>query len=317
MIWIGRGFPTLNSINTQIDTQTRVENAVQQCVNELRDARVTLYTIDPAGVQLSNNYNTWGPDSLAPDPFGGNYEFDKLAKATGGRSLYGRNDVDMEIGTAIRDGSSTYSVSYRPTSVVENPQKFRKIVVTVDRPGVKVYTREGYYLQRRPSQVNPVNPSRRLVADLLSADTSTMNYDGVTLRLENSAAKPDDYIIHVDPRSLAWSPATETESRHAEVVLMVSTYDKKGKELKRNAQILTFSAPKSVQPTGPIERGIGVPYTLPPEPKAVRVRFTVRVSSSGRIGTVDAVPGQLIVASAAAPEQPGAALNMPASPPRP
>jgi VWFA-related protein len=306
MIWIGRGFPSLNFVNMQVDTQNRVENAVQQCVNELRDARVTLYTIDPAGVQVNNTYNTWGPDSFAADPFGGNYEFDRLAHATGGRTLYGRNDVDMEIGTAIRDGSSAYTLSYRPTSAVENPQKFRKIVVTVDRPGVKVYTREGYYLQRRPSQVNPVNPSRRLVADLISADTSTMNYDGVPLRLENTAAKPGDYIIHVDPRSLTWSPATDTEPRHTEVVLMVSTYDKKGKEIKRTAQVMKFSAPKTEPPTGRIERGLGVPFTLPPDPKAVRVRFTVRVSASGRIGTADAVPGQPIVASATPPPQPGA-----------
>ncbi len=316
MIWIGRGFPSLSFVNMQVDTQNRVENAVQDCVNRLRDARVTLYTIDPAGVQVNNTYNTWGSDATAVDPFGGNYEFDKLAHATGGRTLYGRNDVDMEIGTAIRDGSSAYSLSYRPTTAVDNPQKFRKIVVTVDRPGVKVYTREGYYLQRRPAQVNPDNPSGRLIADLISADTSTMNYDGVALRLENSAAKPDDYVIHVDPRSLSWSPATETDPRRTEIVLMVSTYDKKGKEIKRTAQVMKFAAPRTEPPTGRIDRGIGVPYTLPPDPKAVRVRFTVRVSASGRIGTADAVPGQPIVASATSPPPPDAVPNPPAPQPQ-
>jgi hypothetical protein len=69
---------------------------------------------------------------------------------------------------------------------------------------------------------------------------------------------------------------------------------------------MKFSAPKTEPPTGRIERGLGVPFTLPPDPKAVRVRFTVRVSASGRIGTADAVPGQPIVASATPPPQPGA-----------
>ena len=298
MIWVGRGFPALNFANLQIDSANRVENAVQECVNVLRDARVTLYTIDPAGLQVNNTY---GPAAEFNDPFGGNYQFNQLAKATGGRTLYGRNDVDVEIGTAIRDGSSAYTLTYRPSSQVTNPQKFRKIVVTVERPGVKIYTREGYYLQRGPGRVNPVNPSRRLVADLLSADTSTMVYDGVAVTIENTAEKPDEYLVHVPARALAWTYATDTEPRHAEVILMVSTYDKKGKEVKREAKIVKATAPATVPPTGRIERAVTMAYKLERDPKVVRVRFTVRVTASGRIGTADAVPGQVVVASTAAP----------------
>ena len=36
MIWIGRGFPALNFANLQVDASSRVDNAVQQCVNALR-----------------------------------------------------------------------------------------------------------------------------------------------------------------------------------------------------------------------------------------------------------------------------------------
>ncbi len=112
MIWIGRGFPSLNFANQPIDTATRVDTAVQDCVNVLRDARITLYTIDPAGVMIDPG--EYGPGGAFNDPFGGNYQFNRLAKATGGRTLYGRNDVDAEIGTAIQDGSSFYTLSYRP-----------------------------------------------------------------------------------------------------------------------------------------------------------------------------------------------------------
>jgi len=57
MIWIGRGFPTARFDKWPIDTENRINNAVQDCVNVLRDARVTLYTIDPAGIQVgTGNY---------------------------------------------------------------------------------------------------------------------------------------------------------------------------------------------------------------------------------------------------------------------
>jgi VWFA-related protein len=70
MIWIGRGFPA-RPVGVSLDTDIRVENAVQECVNVLRDARVTLYTIDPAGLQV--NPMEYGAAAAFDDPFGGNY----------------------------------------------------------------------------------------------------------------------------------------------------------------------------------------------------------------------------------------------------
>jgi len=285
MIWIGRGFPNLNMANFPVDTEQRVNNAVQDCVNVLRDARITLYTIDPAGLKVDQQ--AYGSDAAFTDPFGGNYQFAKLATATGGRALYGRNDVDAQIGTAIRDGASFYTLTYRPTDDSQNPQKFRRIKVTVDRPGLTVTTREGYYLQYGPDRVNPVNPSKRLIADLLSADSSTMVYDGAPVTVRRSADNPETFSIHVDAKGLAWSYATDTEPRHAEVILVASTFDKKNKELKRDAKVIRASATGDVPPTGRLERSLEIHYSLAPDPKATRVRFVVRVAATGRIGTAD------------------------------
>lgn len=289
MIWIGRGFPALNFANLQVDAYTRVENAVQQCVNELRDARVTLYSVDPAGLQVNNTY---GSDAEFTDPFGGNYQFNRLAKATGGRALYGRNDVDAEIGTGVRDGSSFYTLTYRPTNSSLDPQKFRKIQVTLNRSGLTATTREGYYIQMPPARVNPQNPSRRLTFDLANAETSNMTYDGVPLTLTASPADPDSFTIHIDARGLAWTYATDTEPRHADVIVMATTFDKKGKELKRIARSVKVNASADVPPTGRLERALNIVFKLDHDPKATRARFVVRVTASGRIGTADAPLGQ-------------------------
>jgi VWFA-related protein len=285
MIWIGRGFPNLNLANFPLDTANRVDNAVQDCVNVLRDARVTLYTIDPAGLQVDPQ--KYGSDAEFTDPFGGNYQFAKLATATGGRAIYGRNDVDAQIGTAIRDGASFYTLTYRPSNDVQNPQKFRKIKVTVDRPGLTVTTREGYYLQYGPGIVDPVKPSQRLVADLLSAESSTMVYDGVPITLTRVPGDPNNFIIHVSGQGLFWTNATDTEPRHAEVIVMSATFDKKGKEIKRDAKSIRVNASGDTPPTGRLDRSIDFKYKLAPEPKATRARFIIRVTASGRIGTAD------------------------------
>jgi VWFA-related protein len=290
MIWIGRGFPPMRFLNVSIDTENRINNAVQDCVNVLRDARVTLYTIDPAGVMV--NPSVYGGGPIASDPFGGNYEFNRMAKATGGRTLYGKNDVDAEIQTAIQDGASFYTLTYRPSNSSPDPQKFRKIKVTVNRPGLSVLTREGYYLQYGPGRVNPENPSRRLVTDLVAADSSNMVYDGIPILIRPSATDPEAFSVHVDGSGLAWSSATDSEPRRTEVILVVSTFDKKGNELKRDAHVVKVNAPPTVPPTGRLHRNLDLPCKIAHNPKAVRVRFTVRSTATGRIGTADFTLGQ-------------------------
>ena len=297
MIWIGRGFPPLHFANVTIDGQNRINNSVQRCVNMLRDARITLYTVDPAGLMV--NPAEYGNAAAFNDPFGGNYQFNKLATATGGKALYGRNDVDAEIGTEVRDGSNFYTLTYRPANTSLAPQKFRRIEVTVNRPGLTATTREGYYLQQGPGVVNPEKPSRRLAADLYNAESSTMAYDGVPLTLTPSTTDPDAFLIHVEARGLSWSVATDTEPRKADVIVMATTFDKKGKELKRIAREIKVAAPADSPPTGRLERPLTFNFKLDHDPKAVRARFVIRVTASGRIGTADATLGQPLPTPAA------------------
>ncbi len=291
MIWIGRGFPTLNMANFPVDGRQRLENVVQETVNKLRDARVTLYTIDPAGVQ-TNPYD-YGQAAGEFDPFGGDYQFNRLARATGGRTFYGRNDVDAEIDTSLRDGASFYTLVYRPESgAVLDRNKFRKISVTFDDPNLHAVTRLGYYPQRGPGRVDGEHPSRRLAFELGAADSSNMVYDGVPLTLTPDPADSDKFTVHVESKGLNWTAATDTEPRHAEVVLMATSFDKKNKEVQHLAKIIKVNAPPTVAPTGRLERAIDFHITLPHDPAAVRARFTIRVSSTGKIGTADAALAQ-------------------------
>ncbi|MGI4756265.1 MAG: VWA domain-containing protein [Janthinobacterium lividum] len=287
MIWIGRGFPPFNFANAPVDAATRVESYVQQCVNELRDARVTLYTVDPAGLTVTPG-GGYGAAAAFNDPFGGDYQFSKLALATGGKTFYGRNDVDAEIGTGVRDGASFYSLTYRPDTASVDPKKFRRIKITLSRPDLVATTREGYYVQRGPAHVDAQNPSRRLAFELMAADSSNMTYDGVPLTLTADPTNPDSFTIHVDGRGLVWAAATDTTPRHADVVVVASIFDKKNKELKQISRLIRAPATGDVAPTGPLKRDLNIHFLLDHDPKAVRARFVVRVSATGRIGTADA-----------------------------
>jgi len=290
MIWVGRGFPTLNLSKLAVDDQSRINSAVQQTVDQLRDARVTLYTIDPAGVMVdASKYDEGSPGdyqgSLAP--FGGSPDFGAIASATGGRNLYGRNDVDREIGTSIRDGSSFYSFSYRPTNSSTNVMKFRRIKVVVDRPGLTVVTRQGYYPDFSAPRLSKEGVAgKTMTREMFGAATSNMVYDGVSFAVRRSPTDAKSFQFHVDGQGLIWS-AGIGKPRSSRLILLITYYDKKGNELKHEGTSMSFDAPPGSPAMGPIDHPLNFKYDVAPASKATRARVVVRVEASGRMGTAD------------------------------
>ena len=303
MIWLGRGFPTLDFTRITVDDQNHVHSAVQQTVNELRDARITLYTIDPAGVMVDPG--VYGNGARLFAPFGGDPDFQSLARATGGRNLYGRNDVDAEIGTSIRDGSSFYTLTYIPTNKTWDPDKFRRIKVTLDRPGLTFVTREGYYPDRRAARPNADGKvNRRLASELMNAGSSNMAYDAVAFTVQTSPTDINTFKFHVEPHGIAWYYANGDKPRHTSLIVMSTTFDRKGKELKNDAKIVKFDAPASAPATGRLDIPLSFDIKFDPVPKAVRTRLVVRVEASGRMGTADLTFGPGATASSSSAQEP-------------
>jgi hypothetical protein len=126
-------------------------------------------------------------------------------------------------------------------------------------------------------------------------DSSLLLHDAVPVAIVPSVDDPVAFTVHVDGRALGWTPATETEPRHTEVLLLVTTFDKKNKKLNRDEEVIKASAPTSVAPTGTLIRNIDIAYKLDINPKAVRARFVVRVTSTGRFGTAETVLKPIVV----------------------
>ena len=144
MVWVGRGFPSLRWDRLPASTQDQLRAAVANCANILRDARVTLYSIDPVGLSAEPPA-TEEDGFFIDDPFGGQVDFDTMAQATGGQAFHGRNDVDHLIGTGVSDGETFYTLTYRPSTVGQNAKEFRRIQVLMTDRSLRATTREGYF----------------------------------------------------------------------------------------------------------------------------------------------------------------------------
>jgi VWFA-related protein len=285
MIWIGRGFPTVNATQLPPDDADALQKAIETCTNALRDARVVLYTLDPAG--LSAEVPAQDEDGFdLDDPFGGNVDFETMAKETGGEAFHGRNDVDNLIATSERDAASFYTLSYSPSAQDDAAKPFRNINIKMKDRNLHAAAREGYYTNAPvtpPAEDAKGKLSGQMVFDLTTAARTMMVYDAAPIKVLRDPANADNFILQMNNSDIPWKTAGDHKLT-AEITVLVESFDRKGKMLDRKANIRTVqvpSAPDSASPLMPYLRLMAMIGTGTP---AARLRFVVRVDATGKIG---------------------------------
>lgn len=290
VVWIGRGFPALQWNNMQADQVDRLKRAVADCVEALRESRVTLYVIDPAGVSgFSSTSDENGVLSLE-DPFDDGVGFDSLARATGGTAMHGRNDVDHLIADAVAGGENFYTLTYRPTAPADQGTgTFHKIQVRLREASLTAISREGYYAgteNASPAAADRVptlkDTDRSTAAfDLASASTGLMVFDGVPLTLTQPSSPVAPLQISFPASALGLKVAGD--KLRGDLTLITLSYDQSGRLLARDGRIVSLhlSLPTAAHAE---DRIIHLSTPLKTDLPIARVRIVVRSESNGKIG---------------------------------
>jgi VWFA-related protein len=109
---------------------------------------MTVYSIDPAGAgrgQFFYQNFMKGVDAPKHADYG-DLMLQVLARQTGGNVLFGSNDLASLIDQCIGDAKAYYVLTYNPPAG-GHPNEYHDIEVQVDKPGLKVRTRTGYYAE--------------------------------------------------------------------------------------------------------------------------------------------------------------------------
>ena len=69
---------------------------------------------------------------------------DTLSRDTGGKAFFDSNDFAPAFAQVQHDTSAYYAVGYRSTDT-ERDGKYRRLTIRIDRPGIKLEYRQGYY----------------------------------------------------------------------------------------------------------------------------------------------------------------------------
>jgi VWFA-related protein len=295
LVWIGGGFPTLDPEALDGNDLQEVKDALQHVTNVLLDTRVTLYAVDPTSSAPGMTEITDASqmafvqaagDALASnaDPFNASEDFDKLAPVTGGRVVRGMNDIAQQIASSVGLGSSFYTIAYAPSSNSEAAAQYRRIRIVCLRAGVTVTTRSGYY----SGQTQQEKSAATAAYDLTTAAQGAMPLHGlrVTVEPDSSAGSlPNSYLIHVGVASLTWKPNVDGSSTASVYVLAVSL----GGKDKMLTHVLHGMKAEAKPDTDlrDVAKTADFHFTAEPAPKSATLRFIVRDSATGRMGSVD------------------------------
>jgi VWFA-related protein len=153
MVWLSPGWAMLsgpNVIFTEKSEQWLFGNIVTLS-QELRAGRITLYSVDPLGVDDAGGRKFYYKSFLKGVPSyqkaqNGNLALQVLAEQSGGRVLNLGNDLVEEITTCLKDTKAFYTLSFDSPSA-DHPHEYHALEVKVDKPGLKVRTRNGYYAE--------------------------------------------------------------------------------------------------------------------------------------------------------------------------
>jgi len=314
LIWISEAFPINIDPNMELTGDifagTRNYGAeIAAAAETLIDAQVAIYPIDARGLMTSSVFDA---SSTGRDQFGRSLGRDPrrmqtaisnenaqlqavhgtmqdMAERTGGKAFYNRNDIDGAIRRSIDDGSTYYTLAYYPTNKEWNG-KFRKIHLTVNRPGVKLRHRLGYYA------VDPkvyVEQNKRQQATMFGEALSLDSPVSTGLKFQAEVVPPSEKTQNevlvqfaLDPQAISFD-AQGDGLQHAVVDCVVQAYTDKGKFIKTNASTVNASLKPDTY-TKVMRGGFPCKQTIALPAGNYFLRLGVRDDRTGLMGTANA-----------------------------
>lgn len=300
LIWATVSFPfRINLDNSDLADAPDLSPLYKRALRRLSDANIAMYPVDVRGlVDFGMSEAAAGPggfvrrgDLLGRAMAGTTQtEWDRIAvmknfaAMTGGRAFYNRNDVSAAFQEARRESSAYYMLGYylEPTDTAAG---WRKLKVQVLRKDVAVRSRSGFFVTRAAPDAAA---ARRMEISL--ALRSPLDYTALPLKVRwmGMEAHGEKRRIRFEVE-LAPDSATidEDDGNHIDLEFIAVAKTGPGEDAAHFDQ--TFDVRLKPESLAQI-RSAGITYrnSLEVAPGNYAVRFVVRDSLSGRMGSVGA-----------------------------
>jgi len=154
LIWLSPGWPLLSGPEVQLSAKNQgwLFQTVVGLSTDLRDARITLYSVDPLGMEEGMGRTFYYENFLkgvssANKVQNGNLALQVLAAQSGGRVLTSSNDIAKLITSCLEDSRAFYTLSF-DSPPADHANEYHSLQIKIGKPGLSARTRTGYYAQR-------------------------------------------------------------------------------------------------------------------------------------------------------------------------
>ncbi len=320
LIWFSGSFPLSILPDPDLpdpfaDTGSQ-EDEFRETIDLLSRGQVSVYPIDARGgmpLPIMDASNAGGKYSDPSDPNAFNKDetdfFDEtagqhdtmreMAEATGGEAFLNTNGLKEAVEQAVNAGSNYYTVAYTPTDRKWNG-KFRKIQVKLDRRGVTLAYRRGYFADDPNAPLPGAAQSRAIrvamqpfapeptglifVAKVQPTTTATEaapspgNQPGKTV---TGPYRRYTITFSVDPNQVSLIPASNG-ARHVALDFLTFVYGPSGTLINMQTNRISGNIPAKMYQKLEFHQQISVPVK-----GAYDLRIGMRDDSSDRVGALE------------------------------
>lgn len=301
VVWISGGIPvalprvTTTSDNKPINpiTGDNLSQAIRSTSLRLAQAGVALYAIDARGLKTgaeSISQMQYPPlisgrvselEHAAMQNTEGRAAFAMMTSITGGRFIFGTNDLSEGVRKVEGDLNGSYSLGFYAPEEPDN--KWHALKVTVRRPGVRLLHKEGYL-----ADASPIKPQSWDAEAERRAMTNPYGSDSIRLKARCgsvSGADPGTLLLtlQIAADDLYWREESDRIVGAVDVYIgeKISNGSVNFQQSRINARFL----PRQMEAV----RAQGLPFRRQWKcgDDTRHIRVLVRDSATGRIGTVD------------------------------
>jgi VWFA-related protein len=277
-----------------------IENqaSLRAAINSAVRANLAIYSVDTRGLQAisplgdastgsirgSGAFNGAALSNNMNSNFASQEVMATLSSDTGGKAFFDSNDFAPAFAQVQRDTSAYYAIGFHSTNLVHDG-KYRKLTIKVNRPGIKLEYRPGYYapadFQHSGREDRERELEEQLTSDLPATDVAVY-LDALYFRLdENRFFVPVSLIV---PGSqIPFVKGGDKDKATLDIIGEV--IDEVKRPIGSARETVKLNLDPSLQAR---QRNIQYTTSFNLPPGKYHLKFVVRENQTGRMGSFEA-----------------------------
>ncbi len=282
---------------------TTVQEKMREVFASATRSNVSIYSIDPRGltmlgdesIQVAGGFPENPQLNLSLQSFNDSLRLSQdslrsLSEETGGFAAVNRNDFGDAFSRVVKDSSAYYVLGYYPKND-RRDGRFRKIEVTVKRPGVEVRSRRGYTAPRGKAPAPPKVPAGdKTSPQVREALDSPLPLSSLTLSVFAAPFKgtaPNTAVaVTVEAAGNDFGFDQKDGKLLTDVEVSTIAIDQQGKIRGGDRSVVNFAL-KPENRERFAQTGVRVSTRLQLPPGRYQLRVAARESGAGRVGSVN------------------------------